>query len=180
MQDMTQEDFYPRTGGTIDAQGFLTGAALDLAESWARATMAGRYETARIIEAQTNTALTVLLAGAGAALGLAAQWADKGPGLWQGALCASLYLFLLAAGVVVRCLQLRIYPAQHQVAANLVACLVEDNDLDHCRHREVLGLERRAEQARDINEARSRALNAYRLAACLTPLVGLLGFWLNR
>lgn len=171
MKSMTQEliDKPALAAGLPDPP--YMGPWLDLVEPWVRLRLSAAYETAKVIEAQTNVTLTVLLTGGGAALGLAAQWLEKGPGLWQASLAASGWLFAVAAWLVVHVLALRNFPGVSNKPADVLDAMKKGYSVEQARG---YALERLAEgipEAGRINAERADKLNWARGAACLTPLL---------
>lgn len=144
----------------------------DYAERAGIENMRVRVEAADGIRREANTTLALLLAGAGAALTVAAGGADQWP-----ALLVSLYLFGLGALLVRKCLHFGAYPAVWNEPAHLNR---PEHSLEDVRRWELENLQQRISSATAINASRASWLNGIRLAATATPLLGLLVWVLSR
>lgn len=141
---------------------------LDYAERAGLDNMRERIEVAGLIQREANTAMSLILAGAGAALVFAAQGNAARPELTIAALVVSVYLFALAALLNWKCLGLLAYPSCSNVPANLNK---PEYATVQIKAWELENLQARIEQALTINERRSDFLNRCRFAATLTPLI---------
>lgn len=146
---------------------------LDMAEKAGFENMRERIEVAGMIQREANTATTLFLAGAGAALAYAAKDGGANAGLTGAAIAVCLYLFALVALLNWKCLGLIAYPACCNEPANLHK---PEYKLDQIRRWELENLQTRIMQALSINEQRSIWLNRCRYAATITPLVAFVGW----
>ncbi|WP_353113489.1 hypothetical protein [Salinisphaera dokdonensis] len=128
-------------------------------------------ETSAILQRESVTTVTVLLAGAGAALGFAAKQNLPLGHISFSAICVSVYLFALSAAVVQLCLKVRNFPAPANEPKNLNAVGYE---LSSIRWAELDNLQARIEEAQQVNSSRTRSLNNLRLLASGTPFVAIL------
>lgn len=144
---------------------------LAMAEAAGMAAMRDTYEAATIARREASATVTLFLAGAGGALAMAAR-TDTGVPMVVAALAVSLWLFALAAAVVLRCLGLEAYPAAYQEPQNL---LNAPGALDQIRRAQLSLLQERLDEAKRINARRADALNVLRLVATFTPAVAALG-----
>lgn len=141
---------------------------LDYAERAGIENLRGRIEASEVIRREANTALALVLAGAGTALTVA-----TGDNYQWPALAVSLYLFGLGAMLVVKCLRFGEYPAQWNEPKNLNQ---PDLPLENVRRWELENIQQRITRASAINATRARWLNQIWLAASVTPLVGVLAW----
>lgn len=140
---------------------------LDYAERCGMENMRERIEVAGVIQSEANTTMTLLLAGAGAALAYASD-VEAQPAIATAAMIVSAYLFAVAAVLTGTCLGLIAYPAAANEPKNLNQ---PDYATDQIRAWELENLQARIDQAVQINEHRSRWLNRCRFAAALTPII---------
>jgi len=145
---------------------------LDYAEHAGIENLRTRIEVSDALRREANTTLALLLAGAGTALTVA-----TGAGYQRPALAVSLYLFGLGALVVLKCLRFGMYPALWNEPDHLNK---PEHSLDDVRRWELQNLQNRITDAISINSARAHWLNGIRLAAAVTPLVGLVAWFLFR
>lgn len=163
--------------------------AIDFVEKQAIANGTARLDALETLNKRAHTLATLLLGGAGAmgtfALG---QWPKvDGPLTAVPLLGASVWCFLVAGWVVVRCMQTRALYPLHNEPATLQALLLEvrsvvefrgndDAILLEARWREVGRVGGAIRSIDEANAAVARALNwAYR-GAVVTPLAALVGW----
>lgn len=151
-------------------------AMLTYIEKAARDNLEGHRDVADMIQRESNTLLTLLLSGAGAALAYAAQ-ETPAPGTVVPALFASVYLFALAGAVAAKCLALVPYPALSNEPRNLAA---GSYPFERVRKWELELMQKRIDDCVDINSGRANWLNGCRYAAAFTPAVPLAAWLVAR
>lgn len=146
---------------------------LEWIEKQGQDSLKARYATAELISKEAQTTLTVLLAGVGGTAAYAAKLFEPAPlapvTIAAAATCA--YLILLCVLLVSACMLFKSYPALYQDPRNL---LQPQHSLDDLREAELHNLQDRISEAKSINAARARRLNAIRFAAAVSPLVFLI------
>jgi hypothetical protein len=145
---------------------------LDYAERAGMENMRERIDVAGMIQREANTTMTLLLAGAGAALAYTAN-PDAIPATGKAALAVSAYLFALAGLLTRTCLGLIAYPAVANEPKNLSQDSYTSNQI---REWELENLQVRIDESVRINEYRSRWLNRCRIAAALTPVIAVVAW----
>lgn len=151
---------------------------VEWAEREGHANMRAHVETAAGISAQAGAMLTLLLGGVGGALAWAVRLAEPGAGpvAWgAGAVCV--WWGLVAAYLNAANLQLVDAPMVSNQPAHL---LMPGATLDQLRRGELVNLEERIRQQRDMNVRRAAALNLARYLALAGPLVFAAGAWAGR
>lgn len=150
---------------------------LDWAEKAGLESIKLHHQAADDLGKEATTTLTVLLAGAGGALAYSAKAIDGGGAsplaVSSGAACV--WLFVLCAILVQKCLKVRDIAAQINEPLNLFQ---PEYDLDALREVELKNLQERINQVRERNEKTAYWLNGVRLAAIATPAVGAIAWWL--
>ncbi len=144
---------------------------LDYAERCGIENMRERIEVAAMIQREANTALALLLAGAGAALAYAAG--DSTRQMSIAAFAVSVYLFCLALLLANKCLGLIAYPAIFNEPGKLNR---PEYSLEQIRNWELENLQARINEAVQINEQRGELLNRCRVAAAFTPVIAALAY----
>ncbi|WP_128000384.1 hypothetical protein [Piscinibacter defluvii] len=129
----------------------------------------GRIDSQAAVASQAATTLALLLAGIGGSLAYAVRIfePDASP-IGRGAAALCLYLILLAAVLIFRCINTTASPALHNEPKNL---LMPGASLDQIQAGELLNLQRRIEEQTALVAARARWLNGVRLLALLSPAV---------
>lgn len=150
---------------------------LDYIERAAVANLQEKSAIADGIQREANVTLALVLAGAGGALAIFADASGPVANVRGAALAVAVWLFLLAAVVVLKVLAFRDYPATYHEPKSLWR---DDLSLDQIRA-DVLGnLESAIERAHEINANRAIWLNRCRAAAAIvTPLAAVTGWWLG-
>lgn len=146
-------------------------ALIELAERDGRDSMAGKLKSAEWIAGQASVTLTVLLAGVGGSLAYGARVLDPGrvSPIALGAAVLCVYLAVLAALLIWRCMTVDPFPAQvNEPRQWLHSPGMELADL---RRQSLMNLQSRIAEARSINDRKANALNNVRLAATVSPLV---------
>lgn len=143
---------------------------LEWIEKQAQESLKARFATAEIIAKETQTTLTVLLAGIGGSAAYAAKNFEPGPSgpVEIAAAVGCIYLVALAVLLVVVCMMFRSYPAQHQNPENL---LHPSHSIDDIREEEIKNIGVRINEAAEINAKRAKHLNGFRIAVALSPLI---------
>jgi hypothetical protein len=143
---------------------------LEWIEKQAQESLKARFATAEILAKETQTTLTVLLAGIGGSAAYAAKNFEPGPSgpVEIAAAVACVYLVLLSVLLVVVCMMLKSYPAQYQDPENL---LHPAHSIDEIREEEIKNIGVRIKEAAEINAKRANHLNRFRIAVALSPLV---------
>lgn len=143
---------------------------LEWIEKQAQDSLRSRFATAELIAKETQTTLTVLLAGVGGSAAYGAKIFDKGAAgaveIAAAVTCA--YLVVLAVLLVVKCMRFQSYPALAQEPQNLMQ---PQYSLDELRAGELENIGERIKDAARINDARAELLNRFRIAAAITPLL---------
>ena len=143
---------------------------LEWAESQATESLKARFATAELLARESQTTLTVLLAGVGGSAAYGASVFSPGPAtvvaIASATTCA--YLLLLSIFLVIRCMRFGSYPALYQDPENI---LVRGYSLDAVREAELDNLQKRIAEAREINSLKASRLNTVRVAAALSPVV---------
>jgi hypothetical protein len=146
---------------------------LEWAEKQGSESLKARFATAEIIAKESQTTLTVLLAGVGGSAAYAAKLFDSRAGTattWAFAIVCG-YLIVLSVILIMRCMRFESYPALYQTPENI---LQPNFSLDALREAELGNLTERIREATAINNRRAAALNRVRIAAALGPLVFLI------
>jgi hypothetical protein len=143
---------------------------LEWIEKQAQESLKARFATAEIVAKETQTTLTVLLAGIGGSAAYAAKNFEPGPSgpVEVAAAVACIYLVVLAVILVTVCMMFKSYPAQHQNPENL---LHPTYSIDEIREEEIKNIGIRIKEAAEINAKRAAHLNGIRLAIALSPLL---------
>ena len=143
---------------------------LEWIEKQGQESLKARFATAEIVAKETQTTLTVLLAGIGGSAAYAAKIFE--PGLSGpveiAAAVICLYFVVLAVILVVVCMMFRSYPALYQNPENLMHAAYP---IDEIREEEIKNLGARIKEAAEINAKRAKALNRLRLAMALSPFL---------
>lgn len=132
--------------------------------------MKERSQNGDLIHKEANTALTMFLSGAGAAL----YFAAKQEPLSSVALVVSIWLFSTSMLLTLKCLMFGNYPAIWNEPKNLNQA---NYDIDAIRAFEVENLQQRIDQASELNYRKSLWLNRCIIAGCSTPAIALIA-WL--
>lgn len=140
---------------------------LDYAERAGIENLKERSQNADAIHKEANTLLALILSGAGAALYFSANESSL------AALIVSFWLFCVALILATKCLLFRDYPPVWNEPKNLTP---EGYTLDEVRGFEIQNLQQRIEQATASNYTTSSWLNKCILAACATPLIGIIAW----
>ena len=143
---------------------------LDFLETEARSNAAFHIACADALENQGHTFLILVLAGAGAALGYAINLFEKSAQRWlvYGLVAVTVYLFVIAAIVTIKCLWARpMYPPANE-PQNLDQ---ESHDLDAIRRVDISNRQHCIDLNRDRNDVVGLWLNRCRLLAVATPIV---------
>lgn len=143
---------------------------LEWIENHAQESLKARFATAEIIAKETQTTLTVLLAGIGGSAAYAAKNFDPGPSgpVEVAAAVTCVYLVVLAVSLVIVCMMFKSYPAQYQNPENL---LHPDYSIDEIRRAEIDNIGIRIKEAAEINAERAARLNKIRILIALSPLL---------
>jgi len=146
---------------------------VEWAEKQGHASLVSRFATAELIAKETQTTLTVLLAGIGGSAAYGAKVFEAGAAgpIPIAATAACVYLTILAIFLVLRCMMFQSYPALYQDPKNL---LHPTYSLTEVREAELDNLHDRICEASAINRKRAKRLNVVRLSAALSPLVFLI------
>ncbi len=144
---------------------------LDWIERAAIENLKKRSENADLIRWQVNIFLSLILSGGGAALYLAANSTMY----TTPALMTSVYLFLLAGILVIKCVQTGAYPATWNEPENLNQAGYE---LDALREFELCNMQERIKSASRINRIRGQWFNRVLLCLCATPIIGFIAWWI--
>ncbi len=133
-----------------------------------------RIDTGTVLVAQSATTLALLLAGLGAALAYGVRVFESRPGIvaW-GAAAVCVWMALLAAVLVAKCVNARPAPLLHTSPTNV---LVPGATLRQIQAGELQRLQERIKIQSEVNEARAMWLNRVRYGAVATPLVFALAF----
>jgi hypothetical protein len=145
---------------------------VEYVEQKAEANLADRLRVAAATRAEGNLLLGLLLAGAGGSLGLGATLGLIDPFGWP-LLAMAAYLFSVATVLSLKVIAGTPYPTAGNEPDLMLG---RQMPLSVNRAREVVTLQARIDQAAYQNEQRSRWLERCRLAACATPIVGLLAY----
>ncbi len=143
---------------------------LDYVEAAAKDNAAFHLGNADVLARESNTLLNILLAGAGGSLAYLITLLDKGSALWMKAGVASiaLYLFLVAALLLLKCLYIRpFFPATNE-PKNLMA---PEYPLESIRRVELQNRQACIDANRDRNDTVGMWLNRCRALATATPIV---------
>jgi hypothetical protein len=128
----------------------------------------GRVESGNAIANQAVTTLTILLAGIGASMAYAAKvFAPQPDGLARGAAFLCAYLCVLAALLVIKCINLGAAPTLYNEPDKLLL----PGSLEALSIGELANLQGRIDQMKRRNSDRARWLNGLRLFAIAGPLV---------
>ena len=151
---------------------------LDWVEQAALENIRAHIKSADDIKRESSIALAVLLAGASGSLAYAAK-ALEAPinnhvALAFGVL--SVYLFALCAALVIRCLRVGSFPSPTNQPNNLYQ---KSHQLYRLREVELRNMQKRIEDAAEINEATTKWLNGVRAAATASPLILGVTFFLS-
>jgi len=143
---------------------------LEWIEKQGQESLKARFATAELIAKETQTTLTVLLAGIGGSAAYAAKNFEPGPSgpVDVAAAVACVYLVVLALVLVIVCMRFSDYPALYQNPENLMH---PTYSIDAIREEEVKNLGTRIKEAADINAKRAVRLNRIRLAIALSPVL---------
>ena len=143
---------------------------LEWVEKQAQESLKARFATAEIVAKETQTTLTVLLAGIGGSAAYAAKIFEAGPSgpIEIAAAVVCVYFVALAVILVVVCMMFRSYPALYQNPEHLMhpTC-----SIDAIREEEVKNLGVRIKEAAEINAKRAKHLNRLRIAIALSPFL---------
>ena len=129
-----------------------------------------RFATADLIAKESQTTLTVLLAGAGGTAAYAAklfQTGQLGPAEAAAATTCA-YFVCLAIALVSTCMMFKSYPALYQDPENLMQL---SYSIDELREAEIKNIGERIADATEINRKRARSLNILRVLAAISPVV---------
>jgi len=143
---------------------------LEWIERQAQESLKARFATAESVAKETQTTLTVLLAGIGGSAAYAAKIFGAGPSgpIEIAAAVVCVYFVALAVILVVVCMMFRSYPALHQNPENLMHPAYS---IDEIREEEVNNLGIRIKEAAEINAKRAKHLNRLRIAISLSPFL---------
>ena len=119
---------------------------------------------------QSSTTLTILLAalGTGTAYSVKVLDAHGDKSLLIAAIVFSIYILLLCAVLVFKCLKIQAIPAPTNEPDHLYR---KSLSLDHIREEELKNLQQRINQLVKRNDATSRWLNRVRLLTVASPIV---------
>lgn len=143
---------------------------LEWIEKQAQESLKSRYVTADLLAKETQTTLTILLAGVGASAAYGAKLFEpgsSGPIVFASAIVC-FYLIALSVALVISCMMFQSYPALHQDPKNLMH---PTYSLDAVRQAEVENIGKRIAEAAMINQSRATRLNIFRIATALSPLI---------
>ncbi len=143
---------------------------LDYAEKAGIENMKDRTKNGDLMRREANMLLALLLSGGGAAL----YFAAKQDPLSAVALGVSFWLFFVALVLTFKCLMFIDYPAVWNEPKNLNH---KGYEIDAIRVFELENLQQRIDQASALNYTKSGWLNKCIIAACATPVIGLIA-WL--
>ncbi|MES1924716.1 hypothetical protein [Salinisphaera sp. T31B1] len=143
---------------------------IEFAEREGDASMRERIDNASMLQRQATTAITLVLAGAGAALLFAARGAGSFGGVEAGSISIALWLFAIAALLVRKCLAADEYPAAYNLPLDLIH---DEHSLVDIRRARLEKLDERIREAILKNDDRARWLNRCYYASAATPLIGL-------
>ena len=143
---------------------------LEWVEKQAQESLKARFATAEIVAKETQTTLTVLLAGIGGSAAYAAKLFEAGPSgpIEIAAAVVCIYFVALAVILVVVCMMFKSYPALYQNPENLMH---PAHSIDEIREEEVKNLGVRIKEAAEINAKRAKHLNRLRISIALSPFL---------
>lgn len=143
---------------------------LEWIEKQGQESLKARFATAEIVAKETQTTLTVLLAGIGGSAAYAAKIFETGPSgpIEIAAAVVCVYFIVLSVILVVVCMMFRSYPALYQNPENLMHAAYS---IDEIREEEVKNLGARIKEAAEINGKRAKHLNILRIAIALSPFL---------
>lgn len=136
----------------------------------------GRAATADMLAKEASTTLTVLLAGVGGSVAYAIKVAGDHSGAVVAGTFVCVYLMVLSALLVYRCMMINPIPAVYSQPGGLLERIKHDASFDEWREGELLNIEDRIIGATKRNEFVAKKLNLVRQLAICTPIVGLAGF----
>jgi hypothetical protein len=145
---------------------------LDWAEKAGIENMKDHVNNADLILKQASTLLTLLLSGAGAALYFGMSHSE----LRLVAITVSLWLFFLATILTLKCLMFDDFPSIWNEPQNLN---IKGYSLERLRQYELENLQTRIKKAILINSKKSKRLNNCIFAACATPIVGAVSWFVS-
>jgi hypothetical protein len=145
-------------------------AIVDWVETTSTEHFKARYAAFVQIKQDAQVTFTIIAAGVGAALTLAAKIMAPGAAgtVSFGAAVLCLYLGLVAAMLVTKCMLFVPLPSIYNEPANL---LLRGYTLAEIKEGELLGMQARIDEMMAINERASRWLNRARILALLSPVV---------
>lgn len=151
---------------------------LEWIEKQAQESLKARYATAELIAKETQTTLTVLLAGVGGSAAYGIKIFESGPlnPLSSAAAAVCIYLVVLSIILVVKCMMFKSYPALYQDPENLMQ---PEHSLNEVREAEVRNIGERITEAKSINDARAIKLNKLRIAVVVSPFIFAGAAWLS-
>jgi|GEM_PF-1556754 len=143
---------------------------LEWIEKQAQESIKARFVTCELISKESQTTLTVILAGVAGSATYATKIFEPGPAspLAVAAACICAYFVLVALCLVFLCMMFRAYPAQYQEPKNLMQ---PSYSLDELREAELRNIDQRITEAKEINDKRARRLNRIRVAIAISPFV---------
>ena len=149
---------------------------LDWVEGAALENIRAHIKSAEDIKRESNTALTIIIAGGSGALAFVANALHAPINIHVTVAMAvlSIYLFALCAILVIRCLRVGSFPSPTNEPKNLYQ---KQYRLSRLREAELKNIQRRIEDAAQINDVRSLWLNRIWVAATLSPMVFCITFF---
>jgi hypothetical protein len=148
---------------------------LDYAEKAGAENLKFRLQNAETLAKEANSVLTILLAGIGGSMALAAKGFEQAPGLPSamtvGVMCLSAWLTISAAMLVVFCMLSMDLPVPTNEPLNLYR---PEFELDKIRVAELRNLDGRIKQATARNHRVAAWLDRIRLLAVASPIFFLL------
>ncbi|MGY1490749.1 hypothetical protein ACW4YW_15185 [Methylobacillus pratensis] len=165
----------PYHAGTIETGDRMDKNMFDWIESHAINNLKGRAENARLIAKEAQFTVNMLMAGGGASLGFTAvRMGTDSAEVLAAAMAVSIYMFSIAAYLLLRCLKFEDFPAVYNEPDNLI---LPGWPHDAIRDGELLRLQASIKLAVKINLGKSNRLNRAQVAITLTPLIGIFA-WL--
>lgn len=145
-------------------------AVLEWAESAGLENLRRHSSNADDLNSQSHTTLVLLLAAAGASTAYALEKFDESGVTWLVCFVSAItiWLFLLCAVLVWKCLKISSFPSVTNEPENLAQ---PGYSLDSLRAVEIENIQARIEEAAQRNHITARWLNYIRMSATLSPVV---------